>query len=992
MPFVSANTTPAELLDRLTTAVAVAAESAVRRARPTLSRLVDRLVLAATWLQVAVPPLARRAGRAVIGAVAKVQAVVAPAWGRVGLAVLRGVQHVEERLVPGLTAVVVGLAVALTGMERRAVPALATTGSRTAGAVLRGQAALAAAVSAGGRGLMSGVQRVEARAAGVLTSPPVRRERHRAVEERLPEPREIEGVPEPGAGPGWLASGGYLPPPALLRAPAAPGVALRARAASAFASAAGLLMSAGLVVLVIALTAQATVGEAIAHGDNALSAELRLPPDARLSDLEEPSSLFASDGMLLDRLEQETSRRIVTLEQIPQPVRQAVITAEDARFYSHDGYDVEGIGRAAFANLERGDITQGASTITQQLARTAPEVGTEREGIEAFWRKFREIAYAVALEERFSKDELLAQYLNQMNFGERAYGLSAAAEEYFGVTDVGQLTVEQGALLAAHLRRPSENARNAPDIALFRRNAVLDGMVIEGYLTAEAAEAAKATPITVLPPSPEPRPYDFIADAVVQEFLTAPEFAQFGATLEERRHALWFGGLSIRTSLDPRLQDIATEALAATYSGDPAQPTGAIAAVEPGTGRILACQGGLAYGVEQFDLCRQARRQPGSAAKPFTYAEAVRQGFPTNIPLTGASPSYYEDEDGWGRGEGGLINYGNASYGGLTMATALARSVNTATVQLAKVVGPDNVFNLMDQMGIDVDAAMFEPSRNASPRNTASILGGFAAGVTPLEMASAYGTFANDGVHVRPHFIDRVEDRTGTMVYQSQIPGSRVFEPPVNATVISLMTGSVRPGGTAPRVTPALAPWPVAGKTGTTNDNVDAWFVGYTPTLAAASWMGVRQPRSMGRASTGGSVPTTVWTQFMQRALEGQAASPFPQAPAGGGRVASGQPVTVPEVVGRPQAAALQALTATKLFGQVRTAPARSRAGTVVAQGVRGGQPASAGDVVVLTVSSGPAPPPPLHAPAPQAPAPQAPAPQASAATTPAPATQPAPG
>ncbi len=928
------------------------------RVRPFLANLGRSLALLAWRVWITVGPLFRSAGRTIGRWVQRAEEATIPALIAVAGSVPRAMQRAEEVVVPAIVAFGRWLVHGLERAESRVVPALAGAGRGTAGAVTRGQGTVSTALASGGRGLVEGMQRVEAFAVPVL-SPRVALPRPDGGEPRDQEEAgmarfeaEVDGEYTPGAA--------YLE----VRQPEPSQEVWQRRIRAAGISLVGMLGTAAVVVLAIMVTARETVGSAITEGTDAVGVEFRLPDEVGLTELTERSYIYAADGQtLLQVLDREENRRIVDLAEIPLVVQQAIITAEDRRFYEHDGYDPEGIGRAFFANIESGDISQGGSTLTQQLARSAPGVGNQREGFEAFMRKFREIAYAVALEEKFSKDELLGQYLNQVYFGENAYGVAAAAEEYFGITDVRQLQVEHGALLAASVRQPnSGNPRADPETATRRRDAILDGMATEGYIPQDAADHAKSLPLGVIPHQDRVRPYDFIADSVIREFKYSPEFAQFGATPEEREQQLWFGGLRIFSSLDPRLQETAKAVISENFptGNDPTRPTGAIVSVEPATGRILAAHSGLDYGIEQYAIPTQGRRQPGSAAKPFIYAEALRQGFPPDgVSLSGRSPAYYEDCPGWGRRDGGLQNYNGSSYGSLDMPAALKNSVNTAAVQLSRVVGVEPILGLMGQMGIDVQAA------TAGQVNCSMVLGGLAHGMTPVEMAGAYATFANNGVFVPPHFIDRVEDRNGNRLWEAQYPPQQVFSPEVNATMVDMMQGVVT-GGTGTRA--RIRGWEVAGKTGTTQENKDAWFVGYTPTMATAMWMGiVENPQPM--RTTGGGIPATVWQQYMVQALQGTNPVPFPEVAIPEGRLAPGQPVTVPDVTRMSRDEASATLTQVKLFPEFRPVASRASAGTIISQNPRPGTAAETGDSVSLGISTGqppaPSPPPPTAQPAP---------------------------
>lgn len=956
-------------------ALASGASALGARTRPALQRAGRAVALLAWRVWITVGPVLRAVGRAVLRTLVRLEQTLVPALLTAGYALVRGVGRASDELALALTALSSALTRRLERAERRSVPVLTAGGTRTADAVARGNGAVAAAVVAGGQGLRGGRSRVEARSQALAPGGLAGQRGTPATNGSSPVP-DGGGQADPSDGQPMqvlepLQGGEFVPPSAHLRRPTPPIEARNGRLRAALMSAAGMVATAAVVILAVSLTAGATVGTAVRGGADAVGVSFDLPENPTLASLSERSYIYAEDGTELDVLDREENRKIVDLETIPIWVRQAIIATEDQKFYEHDGYDPEGIGRALVANVEAGDVTQGGSTITQQLAKS--RVGDDV----TLTRKFEELAYAIALEQEFTKDELLEQYLNQVFFGEASYGVAAAVEEYFGKTDLATVTVEEGALLAAMIRSPnSANPRTDPELAQRRRDATLDVMVEEGYLERAQADAAKATVITVLPNRTRTRPYDFIADSVAGEFLTSPQFAQFGATFEEREEQLYLGGLRIRSSLRPQLQQAAQEVIAANFPNpdDPTLPTGAIVTVEPATGRILAAHSGLNYDVEQLAIPTQGRRQPGSTAKPFIYAEALEQGFPPSTPLSGTSPAYYEDIREWTRAAGGVENYGNSSFGTLDMASALRNSVNTAAVQLSQVVGIENVAARMGRMGIDTDSAFQGP--DGVQIGPAIALGGFSNGATPLEMAGAYGVFANGGVYVKPHFIDRIEDRNGNVLYEAQPAGEQVLSPTVNATMVNMMQGVVT-GGTGTRA--RIPGWQVAGKTGTTQENKDAWFVGYTPTMSTAMWMGVaKRPQPLGRV-TGGGLPAIVWQQYMSRALAGQTPVAFPEVERPAGRLAPGQPVTVPDVRNDSVAEAQRTLGAAKLFGAPRQVPSEAPAGTIIGQSPRPGAQATTGDTVTLSVSTGQPPPPP-------------PEPEPSVPATPPPAQPPQPG
>ena len=685
---------------------------------------------------------------------------------------------------------------------------------------------------------------------------------------------------------------------------------------------------------------------AVSNAKSLVHVELDIPEEASLPALEERSTIYDQEGNLLAVIDREISRRNIPLKDIPRRVRNAVIIAEDRKFYEHEGYDVEGISRALVANIQAGDIREGGSTITQQLAKS--EVGTER----TLERKASELLYAMALEDRFTKDELLERYLNQVYFGSRAYGIAAAAEEFFHTTPK-RLKTHQAALLASMIRAPnSADPRDEPELALSRRNAVLRGMVEEGYLDSARLPTLLDKPLGVKESSPKrKRRQPHVVDAVERELLT---LKALGKNRKERERALYYGGLRITATIDLEMQTAATKTIR-NYLPDGA-PTAAIATVDPATGEVKAVASGLGYDELKYDLPTQGRRQPGSAMKPFVYAAALQDGFPPGMALDGKSPSYFEGVPGWERdcddtATCGVENYGGSSYGTLDMPQALKNSVNTAAAQLTIILGAKRVAKMARAMNVKI-------KRATNGIITESIgLGGVDQGVTPLEMASAYGVFANDGKRIKPYLIDTVEDRNGKIVYEATTKAKRVLDSPVNTAMIDMMRGVVT-GGTGTGA--ALPSWPVAGKTGTTTSNVDAWFVGYTPVLSTAVWVGHAKGQVQMPGMTGGALPASIWRSYMGEVLEGRKVESFPEPDSDGlvDRLAD-KSVKVPDVVRMNETEALTRLGKRKLIGEVRQESSGAPEGTVIWQSPRAGETSSPGETVYIGVSTGYVPPPP---------------------------------
>ena len=573
-------------------------------------------------------------------------------------------------------------------------------------------------------------------------------------------------------------------------------------------------------------------------------------------ELPETTRVLAADGTLVaSLLGGESGRRaVVELEDVPLHVRQAVLAAEDAHFYDHSGIDPEAVLRALVKTaLGR---TQGGSTITQQLAKINYTAG-ER----TLFRKLREVLFASAAERRYTKDELLQRYLNQVYFGDGAYGIRAAALSYFGV-EPAQLTPAQGALLAGKIQAPSRlDPRKRPDVVIARRDRVLAGMVAQGWLSAAELAAAKAEPLVLAPPPP---PNLSMAPHFVEYVKKeAARLEVLGDDRETRLTKLLTGGYTVETTLDVKLFRASDEA-ARKHLGEPGDPFAATASVEPGDGAVRSLMGGLDYAAVQFDFASQAARQPGSAFKPFVYLAALRDRIDPRTTFDGTSgrqiPCY-------GRP---VRNYAGEDAGGhIDVDAAMAGSVNVVFVDLGCQVGVSDVIDAATDAGVPDDA---------TEEQGAVFLGGLDKGVSPLVMASAYATFASGGVYAEPYSIVVIRDPAGKVVYDHEASPRRVFDPEQAAVLNRALTGVVDHGTGRG----AGIGRPVAGKTGTTQDNVDAWFVGYVPQVATAVWVGFEPQRPMsdvhGRAVTGGSFPAMIFSDLMRAGLRGVPVQRLPVA------------------------------------------------------------------------------------------------------------------
>jgi penicillin-binding protein 1A len=617
-------------------------------------------------------------------------------------------------------------------------------------------------------------------------------------------------------------------------------------------------------VMVLGLLA-ASVVVGVRTAINALTAGVASTgsDDVALPTLAERSALFAVDGAPLGVVHADHGNRVsVQLDQVPKVLVDAVIATEDAHFWSHNGIDAEGVARAARENVVAGGIAQGGSTITQQLAKS-----TLTDPKRDLRRKVTEAVLAVRLDDQLGKRQVLERYLNTIYFGEGAYGAAAASETYFGRL-LADITVDQAALLAGLIRGPALYSPTAhPEAAAARRRTVLDRMVAEGYLTAPEADDAAAAPLpTEL--HPPAAAVGYVADAVRAELLADP---RLGATPEARAQRLAAGGLRVDTTVDPRLQAAAQDAVSGGLPGGTSL-TAALASVDPATGAVRALVGGPDYGRSQFNAAVAGEgRQTGSSFKVFTLVAALQRGHVSSELIDGGEPCAIPNPGGkpnpWRPG-----NYEGEAFGQLTLTDATVHSSNCAFARLALQLGPDAIADTAAAMGV-----------TAPLQKVPSITLGTNS-VPPLQMAAAYSTLAADGVAHTPHIVAKVTARDGTVVVANDDPGRRVLDEQTARVATQVLTEVVVRGtGRAA----ALRGRPTAGKTGTAQNHQDAWFVGYTPQLATAVWMGdVEGEKPMlgvaGINVTGGSFPARIWNTFMTTAHDGvpvtDFAAPAPEA------------------------------------------------------------------------------------------------------------------
>ena len=566
-----------------------------------------------------------------------------------------------------------------------------------------------------------------------------------------------------------------------------------------------------------------------------------LPDINRMADLQPSRSthVYARDGSQLANL--YTQNRIwAPIAKIPPLVRRAFVANEDHNFYRHHGVDFGGIARAAIADY-RHEQFQGASTITQQLARAlflSNEVSISR--------KIQEALLAMEIERYYTKDEILERYLNLIYFGSGAYGVQAASHTYFG-TDVGNLTLGQAAMLAGLPAAPSDYS---PYVSLRRarerQSHVLDRMVASGYATAsQAAQARRASlgligeRMTGLQSFAYPYFTTYVDHVLVQTF---------------GERAVYEGGLEVDTTLDPKLQRLAQSAVDWGIGRAHAEGIGAsqaaLVALRPSTGEIVAMVGGAGGFTlaNQFNRAWQALRQPGSSFKPYVYTAAIDAGMPPTTEIDD-SPVSYPMGDGtqWHPMDDDL-----RFYGPMTLRYALAQSRNVVAVKLAQQVGVDRVIAYAHRMGV----------RAPLDANLSLALG--SSVVSPLDQAAGYATLANQGIHIDPSPLRLVRDSFGSTVLDNRVPGETEVTSAGTAYLVTSMLESVINEGTG--YPNAQIGRPAAGKTGTTSDFRDAWFVGYTPDLVTAVWVGNDDYKRMNE-SFGGNVPARTWARFMKAAL-----------------------------------------------------------------------------------------------------------------------------
>jgi len=656
----------------------------------------------------------------------------------------------------------------------------------------------------------------------------------------------------------------------------------------------------------------------------------------RIPRFPERSTIYASDGRtVLATLYLDENRQLVRLRNVSDIAQKSVLAIEDHAFYEHGAINPTSVIRAMLANLAAGRITQGGSTLTQQLVKNAVIQSDEQ----TFARKFQEAALAIRLEQTYTKDQILELYLNDVYLGNGVYGIGTASRFYFG-RPASKLSLPQSALLAGMIAAPEAyDPLDRPKAARVRRNQVLDRLAELGWVPQTEIDAAKAEPIRLAPDAGKirRRVEPFFVSYIRQQILDMddPEFDAFGKTEQQRIRTLYQGGLRITTTIDPAWQRYAQRAVLAHLDRD-AGPDAAVVTVDARTGAIRTMLSGKDYDRDQKDLVWRGRRQPGSAFKPFTLVAAFREGIPPGKVYSSKSPVHLSAWDNDCRCVSNAEPYGDSGY--LDLWGATENSVNVVFAQLVLDVGPENVVRAAHDLGI------------AAPLDAVPSITLGAEEVSPLDMASAYATLANEGERCEPFAVARVVARDGKTLYQHRARCERVLSPEI-AHLVTAMLQRVVQGGTG---TAANIGRPVAGKTGTTQDYTNAWFVGYTPQESTAVWVGFREGQIpmdgyYGRSVFGGTLAAPIWRDYMARVMAGMPVESFPAPP-------PPERGEVPDVVGMRSLEAQAALADASFTPVVEKVHSVQPVNTVLSQTPAGGASAVLGSAVDLTVSDGRAP------------------------------------
>jgi membrane peptidoglycan carboxypeptidase len=659
----------------------------------------------------------------------------------------------------------------------------------------------------------------------------------------------------------------------------------------------------------------------------------------RIPRFPERSTIYAADGSVLMRVYLD-NRKIVPLSAIAPEAQRAVLAIEDSDFFAHGALDWSSLFRAMIENARAGEVVQGGSTITQQLVGSTLDLNQGFD--QSIEGKLQELALAIRVEQHYSKKRIFGLYLNQVYMGNGVYGFGTAAEFYFR-KPARDLTLLEGATLAGMIRAPEYyDPLDRPKKMLLRRNDVLNRMEGLGWITEERNERLKARNLGLPDGAGEvhrrhpPFFVQYLTDQIIEN--ESGEFEDLGKTEKARRTRLYEGGLEIHTTLRPDwqrwAQQVAQEPLARTIyppAGSPA-PDVSIVTLDNRTGAVKMILSGRNYRKDELDLATTGH-QPGSAFKPFVLAGAFKAGVPPTQTYSSSSPwcsPAWDDEDHCvSNAEGGGI-------GTIDLWTATEQSVNVVFAQLILDVGADIVSNIAEEMiGMD-------PATEGLEAVPALATGSVA--ISPIDMASGYQTIANDGRHCQPYTVESIE-RDGENVFTHERSCYPVLKQG-DARLITAMLEAVPISGTASSAFGAWGDWPVAGKTGTAQENTNVWFGGYTKQFTTVVWVGSPgNPYSMGSVF-GGTVAAPIWVGYMSHVMQGLPGLPFPEPP----KPPEGP---VPSVIGMKEKEAREVLSEAGFRVAVQIADSLAPKGQVFSQSPGGGSVTALGTLVTISISTG---------------------------------------
>jgi len=627
-----------------------------------------------------------------------------------------------------------------------------------------------------------------------------------------------------------------------------------------------IIATAGLVGAVLGLT-RATGVLLTAGSAGGKSDVLTLAP------LPETSDVYDDQGNLIATFHAEQNRIPVTFSQVPRGVVAAVVDVEDTKFWVHHGVNIWATARALFSNGKAGAVLQGGSTITQQLVKNT--LLTDQRTLS---RKIKEAVLAVRLEDELTKQQIMERYLNTVYFGNGAYGIGAAAETYFGVP-VEKLTRIDGALLAGLITDPNGyDPVQHPQLAIDRRNFVLERMADNGDLTKAEADAALSVPVPTkvhasLAPVVDGQTGYFVEE-VKQRLLDDPDL---GSTAQARYNAVFNGGLKIYTTLDPKMESDAEQAVADHLPNENGTWTAALVSVDSKTGAVRALVGGPGYNLSQYRIATEGPgRQPGSSFKPIVLATALKEGYSVHASVDGTTPCTFTNP---GQAPYSAHNDEGGASGYMDLTYAMAESVNCAYLRLGLDVGLPKVVSMAEALGITTP---LEPYLSMSIGSEE---------VRPIDMAGVYATFADNGVYHTPYVVDKILDRNGNVILRGGESGTEVLTPDQDHEELVALRAVITEGTATDAALPNREAW---GKTGTAENYDNAWFDGFTPQLTTVVWMGspignIPMDNVCGKTLTGNSVcpgvvfgatiPAPIWQEYMSLALAGQPVLTYPLPP-----------------------------------------------------------------------------------------------------------------